>query len=533
MLRLMTSLDHVPVLLLGRRSEVLARNDLLAAVLGAPMQPGTSFVRWLFLDPAARERIVNWGDFAAASVGALRYEVGRRPDDRRLAELVDEPAGRRSRRRALVGRPAGHVPHVGEQAPRAPGGRAAAVRDRVGGGSARPGAAARRLHGRAGLGDGAGAAAAAQAGLRRGPSAPTRHGHDGAAQQLSVGQVAALHPDGVVAARADGGDRVRPARAVEHGVGDPRLLDGQHPGASGAAAGSTLVTVASQSMVFSSARGARSWTTGTVRVRFTQHGLGVRKTWPRHAVVTRMNEPLQVEIWSDVVCPWCYIGKRRFESAVASTGLPVEVTWRSFQARPGRAAAGRRRRRHPPGVALRRRPRGRAGDGAARAGGRGGRGARLPPRPSAPGQHRRRPPAAAPGAGARRPGRAEGGDARRLLRAGARRERPCGAAGAGRGRRGASRRGRAGAGERPVRGRRPARPGGGRRARRERRPVLRARPAVRRERRATRRACSSRRCVRRGTLAPPHSSPRSPPPRRPPTPAAPTAADTSRSAPDG
>ncbi|GAB3686144.1 helix-turn-helix transcriptional regulator [Angustibacter aerolatus] len=90
MLRLMTSLDHVPVLLLGRRSEVLARNDLLAAVLGAPMQPGTSFVRWLFLDPAARERIVNWGDFAAASVGALRYEVGRRPDDRRLAELVDE-----------------------------------------------------------------------------------------------------------------------------------------------------------------------------------------------------------------------------------------------------------------------------------------------------------------------------------------------------------------------------------------------------------------------------------------------------------
>ncbi|GAB3686136.1 DsbA family oxidoreductase [Angustibacter aerolatus] len=47
-----------------------------------------------------------------------------------------------------------------------------------------------------------------------------------------------------------------------------------------------------------------------------------------------MNEPLQVEIWSDVVCPWCYIGKRRFESAVASTGLPVEVTWRSFQLDP-------------------------------------------------------------------------------------------------------------------------------------------------------------------------------------------------------
>lgn len=88
MLRLMTSLDHVPVLLLGRRSEVLARNALLTAVLGTPMEPGSSFARWLFLDPLARERIANWADFAAAAVGAMRYEVGRRPDDRRLAQQV-------------------------------------------------------------------------------------------------------------------------------------------------------------------------------------------------------------------------------------------------------------------------------------------------------------------------------------------------------------------------------------------------------------------------------------------------------------
>lgn len=87
-LRLMTSLDHVPVLLLGRRSEVLARNALLTAVLGTPMESGSSFARWLFLDPLARERIANWADFAAAAVGAMRYEVGRHPDDRRLAELV-------------------------------------------------------------------------------------------------------------------------------------------------------------------------------------------------------------------------------------------------------------------------------------------------------------------------------------------------------------------------------------------------------------------------------------------------------------
>ncbi|WP_223199436.1 helix-turn-helix transcriptional regulator [Solihabitans fulvus] len=89
LLRVMDSLD-VPVLLLGRRGVILARNALLTAVLGAPMEPESSFLRWLFLDPLARERIVNWADFAAAAVGAMRYEVGRHPGDRRLVALVTE-----------------------------------------------------------------------------------------------------------------------------------------------------------------------------------------------------------------------------------------------------------------------------------------------------------------------------------------------------------------------------------------------------------------------------------------------------------
>ncbi len=46
---------------------------------------------------------------------------------------------------------------------------------------------------------------------------------------------------------------------------------------------------------------------------------------------------MRVEIWSDVVCPWCYIGKRRFEAALAA--FPhrdeVEVVWRSFELDPG------------------------------------------------------------------------------------------------------------------------------------------------------------------------------------------------------
>lgn len=45
---------------------------------------------------------------------------------------------------------------------------------------------------------------------------------------------------------------------------------------------------------------------------------------------------MKVEIWSDVVCPWCYIGKRRFEKALArfDGADEVEVTWRSFQLNP-------------------------------------------------------------------------------------------------------------------------------------------------------------------------------------------------------
>jgi predicted DsbA family dithiol-disulfide isomerase len=45
---------------------------------------------------------------------------------------------------------------------------------------------------------------------------------------------------------------------------------------------------------------------------------------------------LTVEIWSDVVCPWCYIGKRRFETALAGFDHrdEVEVVWRSFELNP-------------------------------------------------------------------------------------------------------------------------------------------------------------------------------------------------------
>jgi predicted DsbA family dithiol-disulfide isomerase len=45
---------------------------------------------------------------------------------------------------------------------------------------------------------------------------------------------------------------------------------------------------------------------------------------------------MRVEIWSDVVCPWCYVGKRRFEAALARFAHrdEVELVWRSFELDP-------------------------------------------------------------------------------------------------------------------------------------------------------------------------------------------------------
>jgi len=45
---------------------------------------------------------------------------------------------------------------------------------------------------------------------------------------------------------------------------------------------------------------------------------------------------IKVEIWSDVVCPFCYIGKRKFERALNnfSSKDRVETEWKSFQLDP-------------------------------------------------------------------------------------------------------------------------------------------------------------------------------------------------------
>lgn len=43
---------------------------------------------------------------------------------------------------------------------------------------------------------------------------------------------------------------------------------------------------------------------------------------------------MRVDIWSDVVCPFCYIGKKRLEAAAEEAGVELEIHWHSFQLDP-------------------------------------------------------------------------------------------------------------------------------------------------------------------------------------------------------
>jgi predicted DsbA family dithiol-disulfide isomerase len=48
---------------------------------------------------------------------------------------------------------------------------------------------------------------------------------------------------------------------------------------------------------------------------------------------------IEIEVWSDVACPWCYLGSRRLTQAIKASDAEVNVTWKSFRLNP--AATGR------------------------------------------------------------------------------------------------------------------------------------------------------------------------------------------------
>lgn len=47
-----------------------------------------------------------------------------------------------------------------------------------------------------------------------------------------------------------------------------------------------------------------------------------------------MSEPIKVDIWSDIACPWCYIGKRKFEAGARQFSGDVVVEYHSYQLQP-------------------------------------------------------------------------------------------------------------------------------------------------------------------------------------------------------
>jgi transcriptional regulator with XRE-family HTH domain len=91
--QLLETLDGHPAMILGRRTDVLAANPLARALLAdferIPAKH-RNYARWMFLDPDARSRLVDWGEQARAVVENLRLDVGRDPGDPASVALVDE-----------------------------------------------------------------------------------------------------------------------------------------------------------------------------------------------------------------------------------------------------------------------------------------------------------------------------------------------------------------------------------------------------------------------------------------------------------
>ncbi|MCF6469412.1 helix-turn-helix domain-containing protein [Nonomuraea sp. MG754425] len=91
--RLLDDLATVPAVVLGRRTDILAWNQMAAALVtdfGRIPERQRNFVRLIFTDPAMRRLYADWRDIAPSGVAQLRMEAARDPDDPRLMELVGE-----------------------------------------------------------------------------------------------------------------------------------------------------------------------------------------------------------------------------------------------------------------------------------------------------------------------------------------------------------------------------------------------------------------------------------------------------------
>ncbi|MBY8856916.1 helix-turn-helix transcriptional regulator [Nocardia sp. CA2R105] len=91
--RLLATLTDIPAFILGLRMDILAWNDLAAALItdfAEIPQNRRNYARILFTDPIMRERYLKWEIVARDCVAYLRMEAARDPDDPRLSALVGE-----------------------------------------------------------------------------------------------------------------------------------------------------------------------------------------------------------------------------------------------------------------------------------------------------------------------------------------------------------------------------------------------------------------------------------------------------------
>jgi predicted DsbA family dithiol-disulfide isomerase len=49
---------------------------------------------------------------------------------------------------------------------------------------------------------------------------------------------------------------------------------------------------------------------------------------------SRAPQPLTIDVWSDIACPWCWVGKRNLEAALADLDHPVAIRWHAFELDP-------------------------------------------------------------------------------------------------------------------------------------------------------------------------------------------------------
>ena len=61
---------------------------------------------------------------------------------------------------------------------------------------------------------------------------------------------------------------------------------------------------------------------------------------------TGLDDVLQIDIVSDVVCPWCIVGFKQLEQAIARTGVTAAIKWHPFELNQDMAAEGENLREH-------------------------------------------------------------------------------------------------------------------------------------------------------------------------------------------